>query len=398
MKKLLIYMAKEKIRPVGGPSGYLFNLMNNLKNGKIEVSFLNGPDHAGRYRRIYDRLPVFFKNIYRTAARTKSFHRLFKKNGNLAKADLSLYQYVHFHSCEDLFSARDSLKNYNGTIILTSHTPKPQHLEIVEDNYSGFEKMLFGRLRLKKLEQMVEYSFNTADYIFFPCRDAEEPYHNNWMKYGAVRERNEAKFRYILSGTRQCAAKTAPLSVRAGYNIPADAFVVCYIGRHNSVKGYDTLKTIGETLLFEADDLYFLIAGAEEPLKGLKHTRWIEAGWTSDPHSLMNAADVFILCNKETYFDLVLLEALSLGKIIIASNTGGNRYFGKIRAEGILLFNETGEAAGLIRKVRALPADEREAMSGKNRDLYRSRFNDKLFADNYIDLIDSLEGRIKNES
>jgi hypothetical protein len=27
---------------------------------------------------------------------------------------------------------------------------------------------------------------------------------------------------------------------------------------------------------------YFLIAGKEEPLKGIKNDRWIEVGWTND--------------------------------------------------------------------------------------------------------------------
>ena len=34
------------------------------------------------------------------------------------------------------------------------------------------------------------------------------------------------------------------------YNIPQDAFVISYVGRHNSVKGYDKLKEIGKKIFF----------------------------------------------------------------------------------------------------------------------------------------------------
>ena len=60
--------------------------------------------------------------------------------------------------------------------------------------------------------------------------------------------------------------------------------------------------------LFNNQNTYFLIAGKEEPMKGLDNSHWIEVGWTNDPHSLIAASDVFVLPNHETYFDLVFLS------------------------------------------------------------------------------------------
>ncbi len=50
---------------------------------------------------------------------------------------------------------------------------------------------------------------------------------------------------------------------------------------------------------------------------------------------------------KETYFDLVMLEVLSLGKIIIASYTGGNKYFKSSFAKGVFTYSKLEEAAQL---------------------------------------------------
>lgn len=68
---------------------------------------------------------------------------------------------------------------------------------------------------------------------------------------------------------------------------------------------------------------------------GLKDSRWKEVGWTNDSQSIIAASDVFVLPNRETYFDIIMLEVLSCGKIVIASRTGGNKYFEKIGAKGV---------------------------------------------------------------
>ena len=83
---------------------------------------------------------------------------------------------------------------------------------------------------------------------------------------------------------------------RKKYGIPDNAFVISYAGRHNEIKGYADLKRLGEKLLADKN-VYFLIAGKEEPMTGLKNDHWIEVGWTNDPHSLIAASDVFVLPN-----------------------------------------------------------------------------------------------------
>ena len=61
------------------------------------------------------------------------------------------------------------------------------------------------------------------------------------------------------------------------------------------------------------------------------------SSWTNDPHSLINASDMFILPNKETYFDLIMLEVLSMGKIVLATNTEEINILRDLISENILL-------------------------------------------------------------
>ena len=67
----------------------------------------------------------------------------------------------------------------------------------------------------------------------------------------------------------------------------------------------------------------------------MRDERWIEVGWTDEPHSLTNASDCLVVPNRQTYFDLVILEGLSLGIPIVTSMTGGNKYFKKEKCGGV---------------------------------------------------------------
>ena len=160
--------------------------------------------------------------------------------------------------------------------------------------------------------------------------------------------------------------------------------------KHNEIKGYHSLKTICQVILKYNNIIYFLIAGNESPLKGLEHSRWIEIGWTDDPHSIISASDLFLLPNKETYFDLVMLEVLSLGQIILTTFTGGNRYFEKLKPNGIFYYNNIEEACKRIEEIRNIPLNQKEKLQEQNRDIYVNNFTSSIFAENYVKLIESL--------
>ena len=286
-----------------------------------------------------------------------------------------------------MYRCRGSLDNYRGQVVLTSHIPTKATKEI-EMRLNSFEKVAFHWL-YKNLGKMDVYAFNRADYIIFPCEGAEEPYMNNWPYYKEFKEKNKRKYHYLLTGINPCIAKESRIVIRERYNIPNDAFVICFVGRHNSIKGYDQLKEIGAELL-KHNNVYVLIAGEEGPLYHLEHEHWIEVGWTNDPHSIIAASDIFVLPNKETYFDLIMLEVLSLGKMIVASNTGGNKYFSKFKECGILIYNSKEEVINLVKRTMEMSSEEREKLGEKNKQLFTKYFTSEIFAHNYIKLINSL--------
>lgn len=310
------------------------------------------------------------------------------KSKSYAKTDLNQYDVVHFHNVKDMYESRTSLESYQGIVVLTSHSPKPFSIEIYEDVISEFERIVFGKM-YKKLICMEKYAFNHADIIVFPCEEAEEPYYRKWNAYKTIHENNQTKYRYVLTGTTKCQGKYSREIYREQHGILPNAFVISYVGRHNVTKGYDQLIEIGKRTVINSN-IYVLVAGKQEPLNAPQIQNWIEIGWTNDPHSLISASDIFVLPNKDTYFDLVMLEVLSLGKIVVASKTGGNKYFEKINTGGVFLYSSVEEAVRIINRLYSMDATERRELETRNKLLYEKYFSEDIFAENYVELINGL--------
>lgn len=386
-KKVLVYLQEGSLTKTGGPIGYNYALRMQLqKMGVTNVHFLPGgePFKPGIGKKLkntwYGNILKSVKDFWRW---TSSMHK-----NVTPPVDFNDYDIIHFHGCQAMFSVRKYLKDYKGKVLLTSHSPRISYQEIMSLLTPWGQKYLGWYY--KKMVKFDEYAFNRADSIIFPCPEAEEPYYNTWKDYAAIKKNKRENYKYLLTGTYKCSAKYSREDIFQKYNIPNEAFVICYVGRHNDVKGYDKLKEIGEILLAQKKNIYFLIAGEEYPMKGLSDNRWIEVGWTNDPHSIIASSDVFILPNKETYFDLILLEVLSLGKIVIASNTGGNKYFeGKI-GKGVSLYNSDLEAVSIISSLHEMDIKEREAIQANNILFFDKYLSLPVFANNYIKLINEL--------
>lgn len=390
-KKVLIYFNESDLKPVGGPAGYLYNLKQELeKFNNINIEFIK--DKPTKQYKNIKKLPKFILNIGRFIRHQKERNYLLGNSPKESKVNLNKYDIVHFHSTFSMYRCKDSLKNYKGKVLLTTHSPQPMFLEKYTDGgLLNIEKKLFKKVYLEDFMKIDEYAFNRADYIIFPCKEAEEPYYNTWDKYKTIKEKNAYKYKYLPTGILELFSKEEPLKYRKKLNIDSNEFVISYVGRHNITKGYNVLKNVGKALLNE-DNITFLIGGKEEPLKGLKNKKWIEVGWTNDPLSLINSSDIFILPNKNTYFDLVMLEVLSLGKVVVASNTGGNKYIKNLdNSDGVFLYNNIEELKNIIKQLKQLSKEELKKLEIKNKLLFKQNFTVEKFYNNYINILENIK-------
>ncbi len=389
--KVLIYVEERLLTPTGGPAGYLYNVSKELKRQNISnIEFVKSSDSF--MKKIFKKMPNSFQKYIRNKLNkgdNRVIYDVFYNKNKKAIVDLNKYDIVHFHSALSMYMVKDSLDSYNGKVLFTTHTPKISYKEIIED-YTSEEDYLKNKKEYDSLEIIDEYAFNRADYIILPAEEAEECYYNTWDKYNDIKEKNKSKYIYLPTCINSIINDSDVSETRKKYDIPENAFVICYIGRHNEVKGYDQLKKIGEKLLENRDDVYFLIAGKEEPLKGLINPRWIEVGWTDRPHDLAKCSNLFILPNKETYFDLILLEILSLGKTIILSDTGGNKYFKKFDTPSLIYYHydDIDEA---VSKIEDLINDNKLYIYEQmNRRIFEENFTMDIFVNNYIRILEEI--------
>lgn len=390
MKKVLIYLYKNRLAPVGGQYGYNYNVYTVLeKNGIKNIDFLetekgNATSINQKVNKIQNKTLLKLVKILKSIVR--NYMRLYGRT-HKAVVDFNNYDIVHFHNVSDMYSCKDSLEKYKGKVILTSHAPNRPSLSVFQ-MLSPFEQK-YMKWFYKRMFDMDVYAFNRADYIVFPCPEAEEPYYNNWDYYKEFKKSNSHKYIYIPTGINPCSPKVGKSEVRQRYGIPEEAFVFCYVGRHNEIKGYDTLKELGLELLKDKN-VYFLVAGKEEPIKGLEHGRWIEVGWTNDPHSIICASDVFILPNRETYFDLIMLELISLGAIVLCSHTGGNKFFEKYEPNGIIQYSTKQEAIVKAQELMKLTNDDKKKLQNYNVKMYKEYFTSEVFTSAYLEFLDKI--------
>jgi len=103
-----------------------------------------------------------------------------------------------------------------------------------------------------------------------------------------------------------------------------------YVGRFVSDKGYDLFSAIASECEARPEGSHLKFFGVGQGPLSVKDTQdqrtnFVELGWRSDAADIINAMDVIVVPNRVAYFDLVILEAMSLGKTIYTTAVGGSR-------------------------------------------------------------------------
>lgn len=391
--KVLIW-DNRKLANIGGPSGYLFNIHEYLKtHPNPQIVFLSDVIGMDTYSstivqnsKKQNNLIFGIKQIVNIIWRW--YHKL---TPNLPeKFDLNEYDFVHVHDSRLALCFRNTHPNYTGKLIVTSHSPSPA----IDEFLSSYKWLSFMRpIGIRREVQC----FESADYCMFPCKEAREPYEHDAILYKSFTSHEDRMF-YVPSSINDLLIDEENMQKISDLGIPNNAFVISFFGRHNEIKGYDILKKIGELLLDKYPNLYFLCGGRGE-IEPLKHDRWIELGFVSNTHELLYQSDLYISANRETYFDLVVLEILRSSTKLILSNTGGNKYFKGLpnkETSGIEFF-DIDNVEGLVTLVeKNISLKHTDAFKFKeycysNRKLFLKYFTLDKYIDRYTKAIKSLK-------
>ena len=401
----------------GGPTGYLANLLdglNRIENNNNPLVFFNTldkepavplPEIKGFHKVIHDFFysKTYLKSFYidhisRYQKRLRTDYmdflsspsKMYCRNDMFEKMDLKRTKTIHVHTIGDAIKVRNSLNRIGARhikLLLTSHTPEAPSDEYYKEYLeNGHEEKYANDIRnlWKKIEKE---AFNSADILIFPSKEAMEPLFATMDDFQDIVAHKDIRF--IASGAKQLKQTLSKHEAKKKYGVEGK-FVVGYVGRHNEIKGYDILQNAAKKVMLQNDNISFLIGGKQgNVFTPLNDKRWIEAGWVN-PADLFQAIDVFVLPNRMTYFDLVLLEVMSMGVPVIASATGGNKSVQE-QTKSLFLYDNTVDS--LAETILMLSKESLSTMRNYSNLIkreYENNYTPSLFAERYLSLINQI--------
>jgi len=151
-----------------------------------------------------------------------------------------------------------------------------------------------------------------------------------------VRIGREDQFRTIHSGVelrKYFGSGVDPRSVKEALGIPRDALVVGTVGRLIPIKGSNFLIEAAGEVIKEKPETVFVFLGEGELQKQMEERalqlgirdRVKFLGWRPDVPAIMSTFDVFAFPSLNEGMGKALVEAMALGKPVVASNVSGIR-------------------------------------------------------------------------
>jgi glycosyltransferase involved in cell wall biosynthesis len=224
----------------------------------------------------------------------------------------------------------------------------------------------------------------------------------------------------VITNTRVPAEKIRPIPIgsdmhhfdpqlynradsRDRFGIPQTKFVIGMLGRLDPQKGQEEFIRTMPSLLQQQSDLHFVIAGDESHgldgykkyLMDLGKTLGVNHSlqfipFTDEVPEFISALDMFVLPSHSETFGFVLVEAMAMGKPIVATDSGG---VPEIISDGITgLLIPPRNTSALTGAILQLIKDEklRLYLSSEARSDAQKRFNIEQTVDQLVLALDSL--------
>ena len=146
---------------------------------------------------------------------------------------------------------------------------------------------------------------------------------------------DEDKFVVIPSGVKLNKFRELPFNEKQNFKkelgIPENSLIIGTVGRLEPVKGHEFLIMAAKYIISKYPDTFFIFTGDGYLRQDLENRAFkmgikeniIFLGWRDDAAKIISAYDVFVLPSLNEGMGRVLVEAMALGKPIVASNIGG---------------------------------------------------------------------------
>ena len=141
------------------------------------------------------------------------------------------------------------------------------------------------------------------------------------------------KIRCIYNGVdlQRFSPRQPPPGLRRSLNLPEDVPVIVSVGRFVRYKGYDSLLEAARLVHAARPEVHWALVGDGElrgSLEAQSQAYRLETcvhflGWRQDVPDILAQADLFVLPSLGEHFGRVLIEAMAMGKAVVATDAGG---------------------------------------------------------------------------
>jgi glycosyltransferase involved in cell wall biosynthesis len=360
----------------GGPSGFLaHNLMgreeslgNYIVSADLSSSISSSRSLTSRIVKKMKGKMVFAKAHFNDTTIEKSSYQQWSilARDHFQCVHAEKYKFIYFHDVWTLYFCLDLLKD-NQTVILQSHCPQVPSEEVESNQKSS-------QVDFDLTRQCEAQSFARANVVVFP-----NP--NSASIYSSLIGEN-SKIEYLVSGAKERKdLRLLPLK--------EDTINFLYIGRRNSIKGFDIVLDGFKLARRKRKDISLVVAGSGETID---EDGVYDIGFTTSPHDWIFSCDYVLNCNRQSYLDLSVLEALSIGTPIILTATSGHEHFSAANNSGIIGINEASKEA--LESVLLSSEIKKKFINQKavenNRQEYIEKYSDFVYRKNLEELLNKI--------
>ena len=313
------------MRPTdGGPSGFLAQNLLGHESPYYRLGQFHGEPPRSRWQRIrqgyacYDRMRTLRKIGLAPDSHWGGW--MLAARHTFKREHAGSYPFIWFHDVWTMAACLDLLRP-DQQIILQAHCP-----ELPSEEAAGLG---IGAADIRWTQEAQRHVFTRADVVVFPTPGARTIY-ESLLKPGA-------KVEYLLSGCQ---------GLKPRCQLPFDSknIYFLYLGRRNAIKGFDIIVDAFKQAYQQDSSLRLMLVGGGEPVQ---HPGVIDIGRSEEPAQWIANCDYFLNANRQSYFDLSVMEALSLGTPLIIACTTGHEFYAELSSPGItaLLRAEAGSLA-----------------------------------------------------
>ncbi len=211
---------------------------------------------------------------------------------------------------------------------------------------------------------------------------------NNLKDDGIKDKKRFLVYNGIFPLTPISAQKKAKLKESLGFS--KDDVIAAMVARLEPVKNHDVFLNAAKLAVKENENLKFLIVGTGSREKELKakvkrsalRDKTVFLGYTENINDITNIIDISVLSSKKEALALSVIEAMSLKKPVVVTDSGGTK---EVVADGVSGYVvENGNAKAMAKKIVELSKSpsKRSAMGNEGAKIVEEKFSASSMAKN----------------